>query len=186
MKWFLAYSSWLWVENAVSTCSDTISDYQITQEPFPNPIVTKALVPVQNDTIVEVNNREYEATHDYEIEHINTPLVLIQKRKEDDMKQHLSLKDPEDQNQCIPHTVLQYGQNQYPCLLSRLSRSPSVSLLDHLDQLNSPSFWASPNHLLIKLETLTLINTAPDSLAIALASIVFPVPGVCIRGRPKR
>lgn len=42
---------------------------------------------------------------------------------------------------------------------------------------NSPSFWASPNHLLIKFDILTLMKTAPDSLAIALASIVFPVPG---------
>ena len=40
-----------------------------------------------------------------------------------------------------------------------------------------PSFWASPNHLLIRLDILTLMKTAPDSLAIAFASMVFPVPG---------
>lgn len=43
--------------------------------------------------------------------------------------------------------------------------------------MDSPSFCASPNHLLIRLDILTLMKTAPDSLAIALASIVFPVPG---------
>jgi hypothetical protein len=43
--------------------------------------------------------------------------------------------------------------------------------------LNSPSFCASPNHLLIRLETLTFIKTAPESLTIAFASMVFPVPG---------
>jgi hypothetical protein len=31
--------------------------------------------------------------------------------------------------------------------------------------------------LLIRLDILTLMKTAPDSLAIALASMVFPVPG---------
>ena len=43
--------------------------------------------------------------------------------------------------------------------------------------LNSPSFCASPNHLLIRFDILTLMKTAPDSFAIALASMVFPVPG---------
>lgn len=43
--------------------------------------------------------------------------------------------------------------------------------------MDSPSFCASPNHLLIKFDILTLMKTAPDSLAIALASMVFPVPG---------
>jgi hypothetical protein len=43
--------------------------------------------------------------------------------------------------------------------------------------LYSPSFCASPNHLLIRLETLTFIKTAPESLTIAFASMVFPVPG---------
>jgi hypothetical protein len=31
--------------------------------------------------------------------------------------------------------------------------------------------------LLIRLETLTFIKTAPESLTIAFASMVFPVPG---------
>mmetsp|Transcript_9505 Transcript_9505/g.25527 ORF Transcript_9505/g.25527 Transcript_9505/m.25527 type:complete len:274 (+) Transcript_9505:772-1593(+) len=39
------------------------------------------------------------------------------------------------------------------------------------------SFCASPNHLLCSWLILTLMKNAPDSLAIALASIVFPVPG---------
>jgi hypothetical protein len=39
------------------------------------------------------------------------------------------------------------------------------------------SFCASPNHLLIRLEILIIIKTAKDSLTIAFASMVFPVPG---------
>lgn len=35
----------------------------------------------------------------------------------------------------------------------------------------------SPNHLLINVDTCKLIKVAPLSLAIALAIIVFPVPG---------
>jgi hypothetical protein len=43
--------------------------------------------------------------------------------------------------------------------------------------LYSQSFCASPNHLLYRSEILTFIKTAPDSLTIAFASMVFPVPG---------
>jgi hypothetical protein len=43
--------------------------------------------------------------------------------------------------------------------------------------LYSPSFCASLNHLLIRLEILIFIKTAPNSLIIVFASMVFPVPG---------
>jgi hypothetical protein len=35
---------------------------------------------------------------------------------------------------------------------------------------------AKPSHLLIRLEILTFIKTTPDSLTIAFASMVIPVP----------
>jgi len=43
--------------------------------------------------------------------------------------------------------------------------------------LYSPSFCASPNHLLIRLDIVTFIKTAPESLTIAFASMLFPVLG---------
>ena len=39
--------------------------------------------------------------------------------------------------------------------------------------LYSPSFCVSPNHLLVRLEILIFIKTAPNSLIIAFASMVF-------------
>jgi len=46
-------------------------------------------------------------------------------------------------------------------------------------RLNKPatSLFDSPNHLFVRTEMATLINVAPDSLASAFASIVFPHPG---------
>ena len=46
-------------------------------------------------------------------------------------------------------------------------------------RLNSPatSLFDSPNHLFVRTEIATLMNVAPDSLARAFASIVFPHPG---------
>ena len=46
-------------------------------------------------------------------------------------------------------------------------------------RLNRPatSLFDSPNHLFVRTEIATLINVAPDSLASAFASIVFPHPG---------
>mmetsp|Transcript_478 Transcript_478/g.1488 ORF Transcript_478/g.1488 Transcript_478/m.1488 type:complete len:215 (-) Transcript_478:383-1027(-) len=46
------------------------------------------------------------------------------------------------------------------------------------------SFWASPNHLLCKVAALTLMKQALDSFAMALASMVFPVPGGPYRSTP--
>mmetsp|Transcript_8375 Transcript_8375/g.33983 ORF Transcript_8375/g.33983 Transcript_8375/m.33983 type:complete len:297 (+) Transcript_8375:624-1514(+) len=46
------------------------------------------------------------------------------------------------------------------------------------------SFCASPNHLLCSDDTRTLMNAAPDSFAMALASMVLPVPGGPYRSTP--
>lgn len=58
-----------------------------------------------------------------------------------------------------------------------MKKNPQIQDRKYNYNLHSPSFCASPNHLLIRFDILTLMKTAPDSFAIALASMVFPVPG---------
>ena len=53
-------------------------------------------------------------------------------------------------------------------------------------KLNSPatSLFDSPYHLFARAETAILMKVAPDSLASAFASIVFPHPGGPYRSTP--
>mmetsp|Transcript_3210 Transcript_3210/g.8884 ORF Transcript_3210/g.8884 Transcript_3210/m.8884 type:complete len:222 (+) Transcript_3210:469-1134(+) len=76
----------------------------------------------------------------------------------------------------------------FPALFSAPSRgfrkvsSSSIKIMDGASllarlKMASMNLLDSPNHLLMILESLTARNVASASLAMALASMVFPVPG---------
>mmetsp|Transcript_27981 Transcript_27981/g.41831 ORF Transcript_27981/g.41831 Transcript_27981/m.41831 type:complete len:127 (+) Transcript_27981:906-1286(+) len=80
-----------------------------------------------------------------------------------------------------------------PSLESRWFKNVSISSIKMTDGANfraklkvpATNLLDSPNHLSIMEESRTLTKVALPSLAIALASIVFPVPGAPYKSTPR-